>query len=121
MKYLINADYRGENEDASFESVEEVISYLNDELPDCNQARDAFDEEIDEEGSIDICGIEFYRSDILKNCDETAYRTFLLDWVDSVTRDFENDIDRLYDGETIDIYGIEIMAVEDDDEDEGEE
>ena len=33
-----------------------------------------FDEFLDDEGSVTVCGMEFYPSDILKNCDPIAYR-----------------------------------------------
>ena len=33
-----------------------------------------FDEVLDDEGSVTVCGMEFYPSDILKNCDPVAYR-----------------------------------------------
>ena len=33
-----------------------------------------FDEFLDDEGSVTVCGMEFYPSDILKSCDPIAYR-----------------------------------------------
>ena len=33
-----------------------------------------FDSYLDDEGSVAVCGIEFYPSDILKSCDPIAYR-----------------------------------------------
>ena len=33
-----------------------------------------FDSYLDDEGSVTVCGIEFYPSDILKSCDPIAYR-----------------------------------------------
>ena len=33
-----------------------------------------FDEVLDDEGSVTVCGMEFYPSDILKSCDPIAYR-----------------------------------------------
>ena len=33
-----------------------------------------FDSYLDDEGSVAVCGLEFYPSDILKSCDPIAYR-----------------------------------------------
>lgn len=33
-----------------------------------------FDSYLDDEGSVTVCGLEFYPSDILKSCDPVAYR-----------------------------------------------
>ena len=33
-----------------------------------------FDSYLDDEGSVTVCGLEFYPSDILKSCDPIAYR-----------------------------------------------
>lgn len=43
-----------------------------------------FDQNIDEySGTVDVYGIEFRASDILKELDPTAYRCCFLDWLDS--------------------------------------
>ena len=33
-----------------------------------------FDSYLDDDGSVNVCGMEFYPSDILKSCDPVAYR-----------------------------------------------
>ena len=39
-----------------------------------------FDSYLDDEGSVAVCGLEFYPSDILKNCDPIAYRCYKSDY-----------------------------------------
>ena len=38
-----------------------------------------YDEILDEEGAVNVAGMKFYPSDILKNCDPIAYRCGLSD------------------------------------------
>ena len=45
---------------------------------------EAFNDSIDETySSVDICGIEFEPSRILKECDEIAYNCYMCDWLDA--------------------------------------
>ena len=46
-----------------------------------------FDSYLDDEGSVIVCGMEFYPSDILKNCDPIAYRCAKSDYESSYDLD----------------------------------
>ena len=48
-----------------------------------DEALEAYDEFLDEEGEIDVAGMTFYPSTILKECDPIAYRCGFADWLDA--------------------------------------
>jgi hypothetical protein len=49
------------------------------------EALDAYDEYLDEYpgDTVNVCGIEFDRSRILRELDPTAYRCYFADWLDT--------------------------------------
>lgn len=50
-------------------------------------SEDDFDSYLDDEGSVTVCGIEFYPSDILKSCDTIAYRCAKSDYESNIDLD----------------------------------
>ena len=46
-----------------------------------------FDSYLDDEGSVAVCGMEFYSSDILKSCDSIAYRCAKSDYESNIDLD----------------------------------
>lgn len=42
---------------------------------------DLFDDHLNSEGMVTVAGLEFTPSDVLKECDPTAYRVHLNDWL----------------------------------------
>ena len=46
-----------------------------------------FDEFLDDDGSVAVCGLEFYPSDILKSCDPIAYRCAKSDYESNIDLD----------------------------------
>ena len=46
-----------------------------------------FDSYLDDEGSVAVCGLEFYPSDILKSCDPVAYRCAKSDYESNIDLD----------------------------------
>ena len=50
---------------------------------------------INAEGMVDICGMKFDRSVILRECDPTAYRIVINECIDAMIADLEYDQDRL--------------------------
>ena len=50
---------------------------------------------INAEGMVDICGMKFDRSVILRECDPTAYRIVINECIDSMIADLEYDLFRL--------------------------
>lgn len=48
--------------------------------------KEDYDEMLDCE-TVEVCGMTFNPSDILKNCDPTAYRCGLLDYLDSIDKE----------------------------------
>jgi len=50
---------------------------------------------INAEGTVEICGMTFDRSVILRECDPTAYRIVINECIDSMIADLEYDQDHL--------------------------
>ena len=50
---------------------------------------------INAEGMVDICGMKFDRSVILRECDPTMYRIVVNECIDSMIADLEYDLFRL--------------------------
>ena len=46
-----------------------------------------FDSYLDDEGSVAVCGLDFYPSDILKSCDPIAYRCAKSDYESNIDLD----------------------------------
>lgn len=51
------------------------------------EAKDMFDDYLDEAGTVNIAGLEFYPSALLRNADPIAYRAAFLDWTDDYGMD----------------------------------
>jgi hypothetical protein len=96
--HIFLEDYQKECLDEYFEELEDLESELKDletELEDRDEFNrddyyNSFDESLDDGDSITVAGIEFEPSDILKECDPTAYRCYFNDYV-SYYEDEEND------------------------------
>jgi hypothetical protein len=52
-------------------------------------AVEMFEDALDCEGTVEVAGIQFNRSTILKECDPIAYNCYLNDYIDSLMDDFE--------------------------------
>lgn len=50
---------------------------------------------LDSEGKVSVCGLEFDPSDILKNCDPTAYRCGKSDYADSLDKEDQEEYKEL--------------------------
>lgn len=50
-----------------------------------------YDESLDSDGPVNVLGMEFYPSDILKNCDPIAYRCGKNDYIDSLDKEDNDD------------------------------
>ena len=46
------------------------------------EAEESFDEQLDNGGAVEIAGLDFWPSTILKECDPIAYRCYLYDFID---------------------------------------
>jgi hypothetical protein len=64
----------------------------NFEIVTEDEQEDLFNECLDCEGEISVVGSSFYPSDILKNCDPTAYRCRLIDFLYYDFDEFEGDL-----------------------------
>ena len=56
-----------------------------------DQAREMFDEMLNEEGEIVIAGITFDRAYVLKEMDPVAYDTEFSNWADAMSYDFDEE------------------------------
>ena len=52
------------------------------------EASESFDDYLDEEGTINVCGCDYYPSQLLKAVDETKYRCDLNDYADNLEGDY---------------------------------
>jgi hypothetical protein len=57
------------------------------EVIDYATAAEMFDDLLDCEGTVEVAGIQFNKSTILKECDPVAYRCYLNDYVSSLEED----------------------------------
>lgn len=71
------------------------------------------DEMLDSEGEVKIGNLIFYRSDIVKKLDPTAYREIVLDIVNSQIEDLQYDLDRTDDEEEREVIQEQIAELED--------
>ena len=53
---------------------------------------DEYNESLDEMGEVSVGNLTFYPSDILKNCDPTAYRIGFTEYQDYRREDIESDV-----------------------------
>ena len=78
-----------------FETRREAEEYIYDEYTE------AYDDYLDEQGEVDVCGLKYYPSRVLKKVDPIAYRCIYNDFCD--------------------LFYDEIEEIEEDEEDEDEE
>jgi hypothetical protein len=71
------------------------------------------DEMLDSEGEVKIGNLIFYRSDIVKKFDPTAYREIVLDIVNSHIEDLQYDLERSDDEEEREVIQEQIAELED--------
>lgn len=96
-KYIIG----GEN---AFDTAEEAADYIIEDMDD-----DAYDEMLDEcYENIDICGYSYSPSVALSRVDEVAYNCGRNDYYDSLRPDIVDELERIDDGESTDIYGYNV-------------
>lgn len=58
---------------------------MNDYINDFDRETvESYNDMLDCEGTVTVCGMEFNPSDILLNCDPVAYRCGLIDYADSI-------------------------------------
>lgn len=116
--------YRVEGYDRTFNSAEAVV----EQLIDCDgYDEDDFDEYLDEcYEKVDVAGNDYPLSSVLKNVDEYRYNEWFSEWcsdeVSSRREDEQSELERLDPGESYDINGCTVYAVDDgrfeDEEDE---
>jgi hypothetical protein len=101
MKFVVN----GNDE---FTSARELSEYIADCL-DSN----IYDEMLEEcYGKIEICGLSYSPAVALYRVDEVAYNCGMMDYYNSLAQDMEYELDNMDDGETINLYGFSVVAVE---------
>ena len=110
--FLINS--LTDDEVLQFENSEDVAQYIIDNV----DMSDAYDEYLDCDGAVDVAGLSFYPSTILKECDHIAYNCGYSDFQDSVYTDIKEDLDRMSDGDENEFYGEEVEYHEYEDDDE---
>jgi len=76
-----------------YEELAELEETKNDMEMRSADWEERYDEMLDGEGDVEVAGLRFSPSDILKNLDETAYNTGYNDWIDGELRDIGDEID----------------------------
>ena len=118
MYYRIDND-----EDNRCDSVEAAVEYCipDDYYDDC---QDAFDEYLDEDGEIDVCGVDLYPSTILRELARTQYDDQYNDWaadqLQVAREDANSNLSNLNHGDWCYVAGYQVWAYDDDEEDEEE-
>lgn len=78
-----------------------------------------FDDMLDEcYGDVEICGMHYCASIALYRLDPVAYRCARSEWEDAEASDIEYKLEQMSDGEIDCFYGIEVEAIEDEEEEE---
>ena len=84
-----------------------------------------FDQLLDESGPVEICGIKFDPSRILRELDPIAYNVYSSDWASEELPErraqIEFELDRMYDGEEQDFNGYTVTYHEDEEEEPEDE
>ena len=101
-KFLVNGNV--------FEEVQEVINYITDN-GDFDDSYDMMLDECYEE--INVCGYTFNPSYALKELDLIVYNCGKNDYIDSLTYDLDDTIDRMSNGDIEDFYGVEVECIND--------
>ena len=72
----MNINQQIEMLESKIDAIEAEIENKQSEIAsfEYEVSEEDFDNYLDDEGSVTVCGVEFYPSDILKNCDPVAYR-----------------------------------------------
>ena len=79
-----------------YDYIKDVINAI---LTDINE--DRFNQYIDElYGQIDICGLFYDTSEVLKAVDPIAYRCLMADWESEISRELSDEINAMDPGET---------------------
>lgn len=107
-KYLVNV-YGDEWE--AFDCAEDTAQFIIDNMEDYY-----FDDILDDEGYIEICGMEYARSSVLKKVDPIAYNCAKNDWLDGEYSEIIYLIERLNIGEEENIYGWTVYCEETEEE-----
>lgn len=107
----------------------ELIAKINEEVKFVtdDELHEQYDESLNESGCVTVAGMGFWPSDILKNCDEVAYRAGFNDWLDGqdyIEIDGEqypkDEVEDFLDGLKDDLESA-IQDAEENDEESGEE
>lgn len=109
MKYIAD--------NVEMEDIEEVVEKILDDMNDVY-----FDDYLDEVyGEIEICGVTYYSSLVLKEVDETAYNVYKNDYKNSLHSDIYAEVDRIPSGGEERIYDTTVVCIDDEEDEEDEE
>ena len=109
MKFTVNGK--------EFTYLQKAVDYVIEEME-----HDVFDRYLDEiYEETDVCGHTFSTSYALKNLDEDAYNEFFNNWADSFSHDIERTLDRMHDGDSQKVFGVDVEFEGDPEDDDEEE
>lgn len=77
-----------------------------------NPHAESFDELLDMDGPVKVGSMEFYPSDILKNCDPIAYSISVNEYIDAHIEDLRYDMERADDEDEVEDLKARIEELE---------
>ncbi len=77
-----------------------------------NPCVESFDELLDCDGDVNVAGMQFAPSTILKNCDPIAYSIAVNEYIDSMIEDLRYDLERADDEDEVEDLNARIEELE---------
>jgi hypothetical protein len=113
MKITVTNKYNHE-EEVVFTDATKAAAYIAENSQ--AEIEEEYNDCLDEGGTVEICGMEYYPSHILEKVDPVAYRCGYADFEDSRTSDFAYDIERMCDGDEEEYYSYYVAVEEEQEE-----
>ena len=116
MYYLIDND-----PDRRYDNIDDVLDELVT-VEYFESDTDCFDEYLDEDQSIEICGYDFNPSEVLREMNYDAYQRELTYWaenrVDGAKEDYEYELEHARHGEDVWVCDCRVYCYEDEEDEE---
>lgn len=94
--------------------LNEAVQFLVDNFDD-----ETYDNMLDDVyGDIEICGLSYAASIALYRVDEIAYKCGKNDYADSMSGDYQYELENMEDGDTTTICGYDVECTEEEEENE---
>lgn len=110
MKWELDYGWKVQIMDNIDDVVEAILdqmdsAYFDDMLDECCQ-------------QVEVCSYVYTPSEVLKSCDPVAYDYEFENYKDNLSYDIGYDLDRMYDGEQTNFYGVDVTCIDEEEEEE---